>query len=51
MKNFWYLFAAYAVIWVTLFAYVAHLFLKNRQLREDLRALQARLEELPAKDP
>lgn len=46
MKNFWYLFAAYTVIWTTIFVYVIHLSKKNRELREDLNALQAQVERL-----
>lgn len=49
MRNFWYLFAAYTVIWTALFAYIMHLSRKNRELREELRELQARVERLVAK--
>jgi CcmD family protein len=51
MRNFWYLFAAYMVIWAAMFAYVAYLFAKNRELREELRVLQARVEKILAKSP
>ena len=46
MKNFWYLFAAYAVIWTAIFAYVTHLSKKNRELREELWELQAQVDKL-----
>lgn len=46
MKNFWYLFAAYTVIWTAIFAYVTRLSKKNRDLREELCELQAQVERL-----
>lgn len=49
MKNFWYLFAAYTIIWTALFAYIMHLSRKNRELRDELQDLQARVERLVAK--
>lgn len=49
MQNFWYLFAAYMVIWTALFVYIMSLSRKNRELREELHALQARVERLVAK--
>ena len=49
MQNFWYLFAAYMVIWTALFVYIMSLSRKNRELREELRALQARVERMVAK--
>jgi CcmD family protein len=48
MRNFWYLFAAYMVIWTAIFLYVVSLSRKNRELRDDLRALQARVEQMLA---
>jgi CcmD family protein len=49
MKNFWYLFAAYTIIWTALFAYIMHLSRKNRELRDELQDLQARVERLVGK--
>ena len=49
MKNFWYLFAAYTVIWTALFIYLFYLSQKNRELREELRELQLQVEKLLAK--
>jgi CcmD family protein len=49
MRNFWYLFAAYTIIWTALFAYIMHLGRKNRELRDELQDLQARVERLVAK--
>ena len=46
MKNFWYLFAAYTVIWTALFVYLVSLSQKNQELREELRELQAQVERL-----
>lgn len=43
MKNFWYLFAAYSVIWTALFAYIVYLSRKNKELKEALRDLQAQV--------
>jgi CcmD family protein len=40
VKNFWYLFAAYTIIWTALFVYLFYLSQKNRELREELRELQ-----------
>ena len=44
MKNFWYLFAAYTIIWTVLFGYIVHLSRKNRELRDEVCALQTRVE-------
>jgi CcmD family protein len=49
VKNFWYLFAAYTVIWTALFVYLFCLSQKNRELREELRELQLQVEKLLAK--
>jgi CcmD family protein len=46
VKNFWYLFAAYTVIWTALFGYVMHLSKKNRELREELYELQTQVQKL-----
>jgi CcmD family protein len=44
VKNFWYLFAAYSVIWTALCVYILRLSQKNKELRAELRALQAQIE-------
>ena len=44
MKNFWYLFAAYSIIWTALGAYMLRLSQKNKELQAELRALQAQIE-------
>jgi CcmD family protein len=49
VKNFWYLFAAYTVIWTALFVYLFYLSQKNRELREELRELQLQVERHLAK--
>jgi CcmD family protein len=48
VRNFWYLFAAYTIIWTALFIYIVYLSQKNRELRNELRELQARVERLMA---
>lgn len=49
VKNFWYLFAAYMVIWTAIFVYVLSLSRRNRELQVELRDLQAQVEQLVAK--
>ncbi len=49
MQNFWYLFAAYMVFWTVIFAYVMSLSRKNRELQQELRELQARVEHMLVK--
>ena len=44
MKNLWYLFAAYSIIWTALWLYTMRLSRKNKELQEELRDLQARAE-------
>lgn len=39
-ENFWWLFAAYAVIWVALLGYVGRMASKQQQLERELRHLQ-----------
>ncbi len=46
MKNFWYLFAAYTIVWTALFAYLVHISGKNRELRDELQELQAQVQRL-----
>jgi CcmD family protein len=48
VQNFWYLFAAYMVIWTALFFYLLSLARKNRELRDDLQDLQARVAQMQA---
>ena len=49
MKNFWYLFAAYTIIWSFIFAYMVNLTKKNKALREELHSLHLYLEKLATK--
>jgi len=44
MKNFWYLFAAYSIIWTALCVYMFRLSQKNKELQAELRTLQAQIE-------
>ena len=46
MKNFWYLFAAYSIIWTALCVYMIRLSQKNKELQVELRNLQAQLERI-----
>ena len=48
MKNFWYLFSAYTIIWTALWAYVVYLSQANRALKQDIEALQAQLDNVTA---
>jgi CcmD family protein len=49
VKNFWYLFAAYSIIWAALWVYMLHLSQKNKELQEELRALRVQLERVLTK--
>jgi CcmD family protein len=40
VKNFWYLFAAYTIIWTAIFLYLLSLSRKNKELQEELADLQ-----------
>lgn len=42
MTNFWYLFAAYAAVWVGIFLYVRRVAGKSRELEEEVRELRSR---------
>ena len=42
-NNFWWLFAAYGVIWVFLFAFVMRLLSRQGELRRDLDQLRQRI--------
>jgi CcmD family protein len=46
VKNLWYLFAAYTIIWTALFAYVVHLSRRNNELREEIRDLRAQVQKM-----
>ena len=48
MKNFWYLFSAYTIIWTALWAYVVYLSQANRALKQDIEALRAQLDNIIA---
>jgi CcmD family protein len=43
MKNFWYLFAAYSVVWVGLFAYIYTLYSRQQKIQQELDALMHKL--------
>lgn len=45
MDNFWYLFAAYTLIWAGLFAYLFTLAGREKQLAEEIADLRAMLDE------
>jgi CcmD family protein len=45
MKNFWFLFAAYTIIWTAMFAYIIILSKKNKALREDLSDLRVQVQQ------
>ena len=44
MKNFWFLFSAYTIVWTALWVYVVYLSRANRALQEDIAALRAQVE-------
>jgi CcmD family protein len=44
VKNFWYLFSAYTIIWTALWAYVVYLSQANRALKQDIEALRVQLD-------
>ena len=48
MKNFWYLFSAYTIIWTALWVYVVYLSQANRALKQDIEALRAQLDNVIA---
>lgn len=43
MKNFWYLFSAYTIIWAVLFGYLFSLIRANRNLWKELEGLKGRV--------
>ncbi len=40
MKNFWYLFAAYSVIWIVIFIYTLILYRRMKGLEAELQAIK-----------
>ena len=44
MKNFWFLFSAYTIVWTALWVYVVYLSRTNRALKEEIAALRAQVE-------
>jgi CcmD family protein len=48
-NNFWYLFAAYTLIWVGLFVYIFSLAGREKKLSEEIAELRTTLEELERK--
>ncbi|UOD35252.1 CcmD family protein [Deferribacteraceae bacterium V6Fe1] len=42
MKNFWYLFSAYAVIWVLIFSYILKLNSKIKELSQKVDRLTSK---------
>jgi CcmD family protein len=45
VKNFWFLFAAYTIIWTAMFAYIVNLSRKNKELREELSELRGQVQQ------
>lgn len=45
MNGLWYLFAAFAAVWIVIFLYLFNLSRKQRALRRDLEAIRDRLSE------
>ena len=50
MKNFWFLFSAYAIVWTALWVYVVYLSRANKALKEDIAALRAQVENAVSRD-
>ncbi len=44
MTHLWYLFAAYAAIWIGIFVYLLRLAARTRELEEEIRELRRLLE-------
>jgi CcmD family protein len=51
MEHFDYLFAAYSIIFVVIFAYVVFIWRRQARLEIELRSLEARLKNLKAAPP
>lgn len=49
-NNFWYLFAAYTLIWVGLFVYIFSLAGREKKLGEEIEELKATLDEMEKKE-
>ena len=49
MKDFWYVVAAYSIVWTALWVYTIRLSRKNKELQEELHDLQARVERVLTK--
>jgi CcmD family protein len=49
MENFGYLFAAYTIIFMVIFAYVMFIWRRQRRLEDEVAALERRLAELTGK--
>jgi len=49
VKNFWYLCAAYSVIWTALCVYIMRLSQQNKELQAELRDLRAQVERVLTK--
>jgi len=45
VKNFWYLFAAYTVIWAVVLGFVLSFYLRERALRREVEALKELLDQ------
>jgi len=50
MDNFWYLFAAYTLIWIGLFVYIFSLSGREKQLGEEIKDLKATVAKLEKKE-
>lgn len=50
MENFWYLFAAYTLIWIGLFVYIFSLSGRERQLSVEIEELKETLARIEAKE-
>ena len=51
MEHFKYLFAAYSIIFVVIFGYVAFIWRRQARLETELRALEERLKQLKSEAP
>ena len=49
-QNFWYLFSAYTLIWVGLFAYLFTLAGREKKLEAEIAELKAAVEALESRD-
>jgi CcmD family protein len=48
MEHFDYLFAGYSIIFVVIFAYVMFIWRRQARLEAEIRAMEARIRDLPA---